>query len=498
MSDLSLKDQINIYQHHLSFYKHFWFKQEPLFVGLHTIAICNVIDQAIKDFDNGKSTFAIITVPPRHGKSDVISRYLVAHFIGTHKDKDVILATYNSDLAMGLSRDARNIVKDEDYKQIFNRELSRESSSVESWKLQGGQGTVTASGLLSGITGKGGHLLVLDDYCASRADAESATMRNKTWESFTNDFMTRRAPTCICIILATQWHVDDIIGRIKDLNNPESEKYDPKFPKFKLLSFPAQDGEVYVEIKKGTVSHVKYDYLFTDKEVDGVQIQGRFDNDYYEQQHAILGDYGYSALYMCNPTIRGGNMLNVSNITFHSTLEEFPKIKYYRVWDLAHSQKQREKDDPDWTSGTLLGFRNVNGVEELWIKDVQRIRENATTRDKLIEATMIKDGSGVTVGVENTLDAKDAVAILQGIAKGRYIVKGISIREDKVARMSYLEPIFDGGNVHILKANWNLDWLNEAREFPSGKHDDQMDNLSAGYKLAHQTHGMIIGGVSGV
>jgi len=88
---------------------------------------------------------------------------------------------------------------------------------------------------------------------------------------------------------------------------------------------------------------------------------------------------------------------------------------------------------------------------------------------------------------------------MQEALKGRRVVRGLKLQGDKVARMSFVEPIFEAGNVHILRGDWNLDWLNEVKEFPSGKHDDQVDNMSAGYTIFSQSQGsIVVGGVSGL
>lgn len=487
---------------HLDFYNYFWKTQtqEKLYVGLHTKIICEEIDNAIERMKQGQSTYLLISVPPRHGKSDLVSRYLPAHFMGMFPDKDVIIATYSASLAFDLSKDARKIVKTPEYKEIFKRSISKESGAVDSWKMEGGKGTVTASGLLSGITGKGGNLLILDDYCASRADAESELMREKTWNSFTNDFMTRRSPVCICIVLATQWHIDDVIGRIKECNNPNSEKYNKDFPQFKYLSFPAEHADFDYAHPKGEIERIKYNYLFVNQEINGKKYDGRFDNTYYQQSRAVLGEYSYQALYMCDPTQRGGNLLNLDKIKYHKDLSEFPKTKYARLWDLAHTKKQTDKADPDYTSGTLLTYiKNKEGMWELWIKNVQRIRCKAPERDELIRGCTNADGQSVTVVVEESLDSKDATATLQHALAGSRVVRGIKIKHgDKVARMGYVEPIFDAGNVHVYCGEWLPDWLNEARSFPSGKHDDQMDNITAGYEFFCEGNGQIVvGGVKG-
>lgn len=468
---------------HLRFMQYCWQdKSEDFKIGIHTRELCRQIDIAFEDFKKGKSTFLVVKMPFRHGKSQILSRFLPSHFLGEFPDKEVMLVTYASSLTEKFSRYARNLLSTKQYKELYpNIELSSQNRGVQSWGIEGHLGQVTASGLTSGLTGNGYHLGLLDDYCASRKDAESDVIRASSWESFKDDFLTRRAPVSITIVLATPWHVDDIIGRIEKKIDKQSPEYDPAFPPFKILSFPATNGSVIVGVKnknkygdlKYHEEEINYDYLFPE----------RFEAEWYTQQFASLGEYSASALLQCSPQRRSGNLLKMSGVKVHNNIADFPNIKYYRVWDLAHSEKQRMKDDPDWTSGTLLGFRYVNNVLELWIKNVVRIRAKAPERDNLIRAVAEKDGPSVVIGVESSLDSKDAVSIMAAILKGKRVVKEIKTKGDKVARMSYLEPVFDAGNVHILSDTWNFDWEKELKEFPSGAHDDQVDNLSAGFVL---------------
>ena len=57
------------------------------------------LDQAITDTILGKGGVRrlIVTMPPRHGKSELISRYLPAWFLGTFPDRKVILITSEAD-----------------------------------------------------------------------------------------------------------------------------------------------------------------------------------------------------------------------------------------------------------------------------------------------------------------------------------------------------------------------------------------------------------------
>lgn len=479
---------------HLDFIKYCWQKpNEPYNVGRHTRTICHLIDEAIEDFKNGKSTYLVVKVHPRAGKSEILSQNLTAHFMGAFPDKEAMICCYNSALAEKNSKLAKRIIESKKFQELYPN--TETEGGVQQWNIVGHTAMVTASGLISGITGNGYSLGMLDDYIAGRENAESQIIRDKIWEEFTSSFLTRRAPVSITIVLATQWHVDDVIGRIEDTMNPENEKYQEDFPKFRIVSFPATNGEgdVWVERtekEKAHWEHQKWDFLFPE----------RFSEEFYRQQRAALGDYAYSSLYQCKPQIRGGNFFDTSKIQYHNTVEDFPKTRYYRVWDLAHTAKQTQKADPDWTSGTLLTYTKIDNLWHLWIKDVVRIRASAGERDTLIRSATEKDGQNVAVAIENSLDSKDAVNNLQEILKGLRSVIPLNLKMDKIARAGYVEPIFEAGHVHILRGNWNLDWLTEVKEFPSGKHDDQVDNFTAGYFLCCQnSNGQIMSGkVAGV
>ena len=159
-------------------------------------------------------------------------------------------------------------------------------------------------------------------------------------------------------------------------------------------------------------------------------------------------------------------------------------MRWFRVWDLAHTAKERAKADPDWTSGTLLAFSVQEDMPHLWIRNVDRMRKNAPERDAEIRRVTMLDGAYVRVGVGNSSDAKDTIATMRHILRGKRTVLAVSENKDKVVRATPLEPIFTAGNVHVVQGEpWLADWEAEVAAFPFGPHDDQVDNLSAGYAI---------------
>lgn len=227
--------------HHLDFMDYCWQRQTQFVKGFHTRRICKAIDQAFDDFRRGESVYLLINVHHRSGKTDIVSRYLGAHFLGEFPDKEVMQVSYSAGKAESFAAFGRKVFKSDQYEDLYpGIGLSKETNKKGEWHITDDEGKDTngqlfASGLQSGLTGSGYHLGILDDYCPGRAEAESEVQRNNVWEAFTDDFMTRRAPVSITIVLATQWHWDDLSGRIR-----EEMKNNPEFPRFQELIFPAK------------------------------------------------------------------------------------------------------------------------------------------------------------------------------------------------------------------------------------------------------------------
>jgi predicted phage terminase large subunit-like protein len=468
---LEEKKRLRAIDHHLDFINYVWQNPaDPFVIGRHTRIICDALDKAINKYRKGQSSFLVIMVPFRHGKSEIISRKLPAHYLGLFPEGKVLLAGHTAELTVGFSKESRQIIGTSQYRRLFpDVSVNPNDSAAGHWRIFDHQGECFACGLGGSMAGQGYTLGLLDDYCRNRLDAESATIRQRMWDSFTNDFMTRRAPVSITAVVATPWHIDDIIGRIK-----KRITSDNTFPHFEIISIPA----------------------FSEDYKDGILFPERFNKEWYNEQRSTLGEYGTASLMQLNPVARGGNMFKVENIVRHKSLSEYPtNIQYWRVWDLAHTAKERVKDDPDYTSGTLLGYRRKPGQLkswELWIKDVRRERLAAPQRDKMIQDLTNADGPYVKVGIEDTMDSKDSFLMLQDILRGQRHVVSARGRGDKVVRATPLEPIFEAGNVHVLdNAPWLNPWVDEIAAFPSGKHDDQVDNLSAGYLLCARTPGVV-------
>jgi predicted phage terminase large subunit-like protein len=451
-------------RHHLDFMRQVWQKPEPFVEGRHAVAICGRIDRAIADYRAGLSTFLIISVPIRHGKSDLLPRHLPAKFIAEFPDAEVMLVTYSAELADDLSRFARKIIQSTQYRRLYpSIRLAQDSAAVSRWGIAGHTGGMVAAGFGGSITGRGFSLGLIDDFCKNREEAESTTIRNKTWESFKNDFMTRRAPVSITIIGASPWNVDDLIGRIK-----KSMKDDPTFPRFETIRFPAFD-----------------DGSQNPPYPQGILFPERYGRAWYDGQRSTLGTYGTAGLLQCDPKPRTGNLLKTDMAKIEEAAPE--GLRWVRSWDLASTEKELSKSDPDWSAGVLeaVEYRTLGGVPipHLWIKDVVRGQWEAPERDRRIKQVAMMDGPGVRVGTESVAGYKDTYTRLKEVLAGIRTVEAIVPAGDKLIRVSPLEPIFEAGNVHLIRGDWNQAFLDECADFPAGAHDDQVDGMSGGWSM---------------
>ena len=108
----------------------------------------------------------------------------------------------------------RDLVRDPAYKAIFpDLMLDPASQSIENWNtLQGGG--YMAAGVGTGISGRGCHILVVDDVVKDAEAADSVTIRENTWEWYISTAYTRLAPGGGVLGILTHWHEDDWAGRI--------------------------------------------------------------------------------------------------------------------------------------------------------------------------------------------------------------------------------------------------------------------------------------------
>lgn len=155
----------------------------------------------------------MIFMPPRHGKSELASRRFPAWYLGRYPDHQVIAASYNSELATDFGRQVRNIVNSREYRALFDVSLAQDSQAADRWNTDAG-GAYVAAGIGTAVTGRGAHVLLIDDPFKDREEADSELRRQRVWDWYTSTAYTRLMPGGSIVLIQTRWHEDDLAGRL--------------------------------------------------------------------------------------------------------------------------------------------------------------------------------------------------------------------------------------------------------------------------------------------
>jgi hypothetical protein len=246
--------------------------------------ICARLEKFSLDVAERKSPRLMLCVPPRHGKSEIVSRNFPAWHLGKYPEHEFIACSYASDLALGFSRKVREIVRSTEYQMLFPEvELAKDSQRADQWNTTH-SGGYAAAGVGGPITGKGASILVIDDPVKNREEADSESIRQSIWDWYTSTAYTRLAPGGVVLIIQTRWHDDDLSGRL--LMQMAKEEGDD----WEVIEYPAIATEDERYRRKGEALH-----------------PARYPLDALRRIKRAIGDRDWSALYQQKPVADDGD-----------------------------------------------------------------------------------------------------------------------------------------------------------------------------------------------
>ncbi|MDR1706164.1 MAG: terminase family protein, partial [Clostridiales bacterium] len=210
-------------------------------VNWHHKVLCDYLDR----FSRREIPRLMVFMPPRHGKSELVSRKLPAFIFGRNPDTSIIATSYSADLAQRMNRDVQRIIDGEQYAKVFpgtflygkNIRTVADGSYLRNsdiFEIVGRRGVYRSAGVGGGITGMGGEFIIIDDPLKNREDASSAVIRDKLWEWYTSTLYTRLEKDGAILLTMTRWHEDDLAGRLLKL-----AETDPAADQWEVLCFPA-------------------------------------------------------------------------------------------------------------------------------------------------------------------------------------------------------------------------------------------------------------------
>ena len=436
----------------------------------------------------GESPRLMLLMPPRHGKSELASIRFPAWHLGRAPSHEIINASYNIDLPMGFSRTVRTLLRSPVYKGLFKDTLlNNESQSVEEWRTMAGGG-FKAAGVGGGITGKGAHILVIDDPLKNQEEADAIGTRDKLWDWYQSTAYTRLAPGGGILVIETWWNDDDLAGRLQALAALEADA-----DQFEVVRYPAlstqweyRDPETFdIHRHDERISEELRGSLELLRPIDTGLHLDRYPTKVLKKIRANLQPRIWSALYQQNPTPDGGMYFKQEDFRFEPQLPEPRGCNIYTAWDFAITQKQQS----DWTVGATI---MQDTADMAHVANINRFKGDTL---QIVEAIIDEyerwgriPGVSYQVGVEDGQIWRALQPVLKRRMRERSATFPIEVLRpltDKMARARPLQGRVQMGKVVFPEGPaWATIAVHEMLRFPAGAHDDIVDALAWAIQLS--------------
>lgn len=447
--------------------------------------ICRRLERFMKDVEEKKSPRLLIMLPPRFGKSEIGSRHFPPWVLGHHPDWEIIAASHTASLTLSFSRYIRDVMRDPGYKVVFTQAvLDPSSQSVENWNLTQGGGYL-AAGVGTGITGRGAHILLLDDLVKDIEAADSQTITDNTWEWYGSTAYTRLAPGGGVLGIMTWWSEQDWAGRIQEtMKTGEGDV-------FEIVKYPAinDDGDEYILLN----DHIEQfppdrepppNARLTRKQGTAVH-PDRYDTEAMLRIKRNLFATGqkrvWYALYQQDPLPDEG-ILFTKEMLRYGNYQRRSDWRAYQAWDFSITEKRMS----DWISCTT-GY--VTPEDDIIIADVLRFKvdeDGMSLVEAMIDQYVAHECS--EIGFEDGQIWKSIKTLFQKRCRERKVYPSYKVLApitDKVVRSGPLRGRMQMGKVFIQKNRpWNEAFIKELTHFPGGKHDDMVDSTAWMVRLA--------------
>lgn len=420
----------------------------------------DLLNRKLLDLAARRTRRLIVSMPPRHGKSLMCSQYFPAWYLGLFPDHRFVISSYGGDFAAEWGAKVRDILA-EHGKTYFGVEVDPLAAGAK-WGIAKHEGGCRSVGIGGALTGGGADVLLIDDPIKDAEEALSETARRKVWDWWISTAKTRLEPGgCVCVIM-TRWHSDDLVGRLVAGMESGGEQWE-------VVNLPAlaEEDDPLGRAPGEALWPERYSVADLEAIRDGGGDQ------------ADISAFWFDSLYQGRPVPKSGGMFQVEWFADRFVTGAPSGSSRCRFWDMAASVKKG-----DWTVGVLMA-RDVEGV--WYVEDVQRHRLAPGDRDTMMRKTAEKDreryGHVLVRGEEEggASGKTAALAFVKLMAGFDVGVLNSAGQGNKEARARAFASQCQYGNVRLVKAPWNAEYIKELIAFPFGKHDDQVDASSGSF-----------------
>lgn len=404
-----------------------------------------------------RTTRLIVSLPPRHGKSFLISHLFPPYYLGVFPDHQFVLVSYEADFAAEWGAKAQDVLA-RHCPGTFGVELDPRTTAASRWNVRRVGTGITAGGMRTAgiggpLTGRGANLLLIDDPVKNAEEANSETSRKKAWEWYVTTARTRLEPGGVVVLVMTRWHEDDLAGRLIEWAKQGKERWD-------VIRIPALAEE--------------------DDPLGRAPGEALWPSRYSREELEILraqDPYSFEALYQGNPVPLKGGMFRKEWFDRNIVPGHPPGCEYCRGWDFAATE-----GGGDFTVGVLTA-RAPDGM--FYVLDIVRGQWSVGDVDKTIRETAASDrarfGEVRIRGEEQPGSAGKKAASAFVLMLAGYDVGVVSASGSKADRARPFASQVEYDHVKFVDGPWLPDYISEFLRFPRGKHDDIVDSQALSF-----------------
>jgi predicted phage terminase large subunit-like protein len=409
--------------------------------------------EALQDVAEGRLKRLMVLMPPGSAKSTYATVRFPAWYLGRNRKHGVITASYNDDLAGSFGRKVRNLVGSDKYAGVFDLGLSADSRGRGEWETADG-GFYFAVGVGGGVTGRRADLIVADDLIRGVQDADSETVRNKTWEWWSADLRTRGKPGYALVLINTRWHEDDVSGRIlpEDYAGESGWITSRDGERWMVICLPAQAGE------NDALGRKPGEWLWPEW----------FTEDHWSLTRKVTPTRQWFSLYQQTPTAEDGDYFRREWFRRYDTAPS--GLVAYLSCDFAITE-----GGGDYTEIAVWG---VDTQRRIFALDWWHGQTNALDWSEQIirlcklhkPAALIGEGDNIRKAVlpflRRMMQDTGVYVMVEELPAGG---------ADKAAKARNFQAIQQNGLVYWPKVEWAERVISQCVKFPAGKHDDAVD-----------------------
>lgn len=409
----------------------------------------------------------MIFMPPGSAKSTYGSVVSPCYYLGKNPGSKVILGSYGTDLARRHGRRARQITASAKFSSLFGCSLSPSTFAANEWALTNGS-EYLAAGLLAGITGNRANGVLIDDPMKGREQADSPTIRAKTWDAYSDDLMTRLIPGGWVVLIMTRWHEDDLAGRLLP------KGYDGQSGPIKCT-----DGHVWHVINLPAEAEHPDDPL-------GRKLGEMLWPEWFDEKHWApfrLQSRTWASLFQGRPKPAEGGIFKTSWCRNRYGAVPVYADRCVHSWDTA--QKPEELNDP--TAGSV--WRYGPRAQGYYLADMVRERMDYPTLKRRV-VSMAERDTPIAILIEDKSSGQSLIQDLR--AETTLPIVPIEPEGSKIFRADEVSALVEAGLVHLPQsAPWLPDFESEFFGFPLTTHDDQVDSVTQFLKWVHLRGGIL-------